>query len=368
MSYTNSKLATYKKLSPNHSGKRTHAIDRITPHCVVGQLSAETVASIFVPTSRQASCNYAIGYDGKVALIVEEKNRSWCSSSSANDQRAVTIEVASDLKHPYAMKDAAYQKLIDLCEDICKRYKKTKLIWIADQSKALSYTPKSNEMQLTVHRWFANKACPGDWLFNRLDDVAAEVTKRLTPATKPATKKVSITKQPKAVTVAEGKTAKVTFTASGSGLTYKWYYKNKGATKFSLTNTFKSNTYSVTMNSTRAGRQIYCVVTDKNGNTAKTNTVTIDMKKPAVKEKKAKDYAESFSNKIAGRYKTIAGLNIRTGAGTSKAILGTLPKGTKVECFGYYTKTKNVNWYYVTATAGGVNYTGFVSSNYLTKA
>lgn len=366
MAYTNSSLATYKKLSPNHSGKRTHAIDRITPHCVVGQLSVESIAGCFASTSREASCNYGIGKDGRIGLIVEEKNRSWCTSSASNDQRAITVEIASDLKHPYAMNDVAYKKFIDLCVDICKRYKKTKLVWISDKAKALAYTPKSNEMQLTVHRWFANKACPGDWLFSRLDTVAAEVTKRLAPAVKP----VKITKQPVSVTVAEAKTAKVTFTASGTGLTYKWYYKNKGDKKFSLTKSFTSNTYKVAMNGDRAGRQLYCVVTDKYGNTAKTNTVTINMKaapKPITKEKKAKDVAQSFNKSVAGCYKTTAKLNIRSGAGTLKTILGTLPKGTKVECFGYYTITKSVKWLYVVATSNGVKYTGFISSNYLTK-
>ena len=103
MTYTNSSLVSYTKLSPNHSGQRTHSIDRITPHCVVGQCSVETLGNIFLPTSRQASCNYGIGVDGRVGMYVEEKNRSWCSSSSANDQRAVTIECASDTTEPYAI-------------------------------------------------------------------------------------------------------------------------------------------------------------------------------------------------------------------------------------------------------------------------
>lgn len=183
MAYTNSSLATYKKLSPNHSGKRTHSIDRITPHCVVGQLSVESIANCFASTSSQASSNYAIGKDGRIGLIVEEKNRSWCTSSNANDQRAITVEIASDTKHPYTMNTAAYNKLIELCVDICKRNGKTKLLWFSDKTKSLNYTPKSNEMVLTVHRWFANKSCPGDWLYSRLDDVATEVTKKLTKKT-----------------------------------------------------------------------------------------------------------------------------------------------------------------------------------------
>ena len=183
MAYTNSSLVSYTKLSPNHSGKRTHSIDRITPHCVVGQLSAESICGCFTSTSRQASCNYGIGTDGRVSLCVEEKNRSWCSSSNANDQRAVTIECASDMKAPYAMNRKVYESLIKLCTDICNRNGKKKLLWLGSKSKALNYSPKSDEMVITVHRWFANKSCPGDWLYSRLDDLAEKVTKNLSGTT-----------------------------------------------------------------------------------------------------------------------------------------------------------------------------------------
>lgn len=169
-------MVAYTRLSPNHSGQRTHSIDRITPHCVVGQLSAESICGCFTSPSRQASCNYGIGTDGKVSLCVEEKNRSWCSSSNANDQRAVTIECASDKTEPYAMNSSVYDSLIKLCTDICKRNGKKKLLWLGDRNKTLNYTPKSDEMVLTVHRWFANKSCPGDWLYARLGDLAAKVT------------------------------------------------------------------------------------------------------------------------------------------------------------------------------------------------
>ena len=179
MAYTNSSLVSYTKLSPNHSGQRTHSIDRITPHCVVGQLTAESICGCFTSPSREASCNYGIGKDGKIALCVEEKNRSWCSSSSANDQRAVTIECASDLNHPYAMTTAVYNSLVKLCTDICKRNGKKKLLWLRDKTKTLNYSPKSDEMVLTVHRWFANKSCPGDWLYSRLGDLASRVTATL---------------------------------------------------------------------------------------------------------------------------------------------------------------------------------------------
>ena len=176
---SNSPLVSYTKLSPNHSGQRTHAIDRITPHCVVGQCSVETLGNIFAPTSRQASCQYGIGVDGRVGMYVEEKNHSWCSSSNENDQRAVTIECASDTTHPYAFKDVVYNKLIELCVDICKRNGKKKLLWLGDKTKTLNYNPAADEMVLTVHRWFANKSCPGDWMYSRMGDLASKVTAKL---------------------------------------------------------------------------------------------------------------------------------------------------------------------------------------------
>ena len=179
MGYTNSSMVVYTKLSPNHSGQRTMAIDRITPHCVVGQCTAEGLGDWFMNTGIQASSNYGIDKDGRVALYVEEKNRSWCSSSGANDQRAITIECASDTSEPYAFRDVVYKKLIELCIDICKRNGKNKLIWFGDKDKTLNYTPKSGEMILTVHRWFANKSCPGNWMYARMGDLASKVTAAL---------------------------------------------------------------------------------------------------------------------------------------------------------------------------------------------
>ena len=153
MAYTNSKLVVYTKLSPNHSGQRTHSIDRISPHCVVGQVTAESLGNNFSKSSYRASSNYGVDKDGRVGLYVEEKNRSWCTSSNANDQRAVTIECASDTKSPYRMNDAVYETLIKLCADICRRNGKKKLIWFGDKNKSLNYAPKSDEMVITVHRW-----------------------------------------------------------------------------------------------------------------------------------------------------------------------------------------------------------------------
>ena len=183
MRYTNSSMVAYTKLSPNHSGQRTHAIDRISPHCVVGRCTAEGLGDWFAKTSTQASSNYGIDKNGRVGMYVEEKNRSWCTSSNANDQRAITIECASDNTEPYAMNSKVYDMLIKLCTDICKRNGKKKLLWFADKDKSLNYAPKSDEMVITVHRWFANKSCPGNWLYARLGDVASKVTANLSGTT-----------------------------------------------------------------------------------------------------------------------------------------------------------------------------------------
>ena len=173
----------YKKLSPNHSGKRTHSIDRITPHCVVGQLSVEQLGDIFASPARRASSNYGIGADGCIGVYVEEDNRSWCSSNEGNDQRAITIKCASDTKEPYAFNDAVYKALIKLCIDICKRHGKKKLLWLGSKVVTLNYNPKPDEMVLTVHRWFAAKSCPGDWMYERMGDLAAKVTAALSTLT-----------------------------------------------------------------------------------------------------------------------------------------------------------------------------------------
>lgn len=177
----NSSLVNCTVKSPNHSGKRTHTIDRITPHCVVDQLTAEGIGRCFRSTAVGASCNYGIGKDGKVVLVVDEDKRSWCSSSKDNDQRAVTIECASDKTAPYAFNDKVYNKLIDLCVDICNRNGKKKLLWLGDKNKSLNYKPAADEMVLTVHRWFKNKACPGDWMYSRMGDLAEKVTAKLNP-------------------------------------------------------------------------------------------------------------------------------------------------------------------------------------------
>lgn len=169
MAYTNSSLVSVKKLSPNHSGLRTHAIDTITIHCMAGQMTAAACGELFASASVEASSNYGVGPDGKIGLYVEEKNRSWCTSNGENDNRAITIEVASDDFHPYAVKAAAYEATIKLVADICIRNGIKQLKWTTNKYDRMHHV---NGCNMTVHRDYANKACPGDYLYNRMGEIA----------------------------------------------------------------------------------------------------------------------------------------------------------------------------------------------------
>lgn len=185
---SNSKLISYTKISPNRTSPRNHKIDTVTIHCVVGQCSVETLGNIFTPTSRQASCNYGIGADGRIGMYCEEKDRSWCSSNAANDNRAITIEVASDTKHPYAVNAKAYAALIDLLVDICKRNGIPRLVWSTSKADRVNH---KNGCNMTVHRDYANKSCPGEYLYSRHAQIASEVNKRLgSTNTRPQPEKV----------------------------------------------------------------------------------------------------------------------------------------------------------------------------------
>ena len=168
---SNSPLISYTKISPNRNSPRKRKIDTITIHCFVGQVTVERMGVSFGSKSAEKSCNYGIGLDGRIGMYVEEKDRSWCSSNRDNDHRAITIECASDSKSPYAINDKVYRSLVNLCADICKRNNIKELKWKADKS----LIGKPEEQNMTVHRWFANKSCPGPYIYERLGQIANEV-------------------------------------------------------------------------------------------------------------------------------------------------------------------------------------------------
>lgn len=200
--YTNSPLVSYTRISPNRNSPRNHVIDTITIHCVAANCSVERLGQIFAPESRQASSNYGVGYDGKIGMYCEEKDRSWCSSSAVNDNRAITIEVATENKEPYAANEAAYNATIELVADICKRNGIKKLVWSTDKNTRVNHL---NGCNMTVHRDYANKSCPGTYLYERMGDIAAKVNAKLGVAPEPTPNPGTDTK---VVTYYKVKTAK----------------------------------------------------------------------------------------------------------------------------------------------------------------
>lgn len=271
---SNSPLVDYEKISPHRTSPRNHKIDKITIHHAAGKASVEGLGSTF--RTRKASANYGIGTDGRVGMYVEEKDRSWASSSKANDHRAVTIECAnSAVNSKWPVSDKVIAKLIDLCVDICQR----------NGIEELNYTGNKNG-NLTMHSFFTATTCPGPYLKSKFPYIAEQVNKRL---------------------------------------------------------------------------GILEEIPEKTEETTPEN-------KEETKAVKATEAAKCFDSSVAGTYKvTASALNVRNGAGTSKKKLCSIPKGTKVKCYGYYTNNLGVKWLYIQFAYDGVQYTGFASSKYLVK-
>lgn len=189
-----SKLTVFEQISPHQSTRKSDTIDHVAIHCVVGQCSAEALGALFAIESTKASSNYGVDKDGRVGLYVDESKRAWTTGgydAGGNpirvngicgtdiDHRAITIEVASDTKAPFAITNAAYEGLIELLVDICTRHPSIgRLRWQGD--KAMVGQP--DKQNIAVHRWFAYKSCPGDYIYERLGDIAAEVNRRLDAA------------------------------------------------------------------------------------------------------------------------------------------------------------------------------------------
>lgn len=355
MAYSNSSLAKAKYLSPNHSGTRNHSIDRITPHCVVGQLTGAGIGGCFKSTSRQASCNYGIGTAGDIVLIVEEKNRSWCSSSAANDNRAVTIECASNTTHPYAMNSAVYNSLVKLCVDICRRNGKNKLLWLGSANATLNYAPKSNEMVLSAHRWFKNKACPGDWLYSRFGSLASTVTSQLggvapKPAPTPAPSNLNKSTKWVGEVTTNGLNVR-----TGAGSNYSrlsaWPQLGKG----NLVGVCDSRKAS------DGGTWYYIIIAEKYYGWVNASYIKKKGSSPAPAPKPS-------GYKVWVGKVTASSLNVRTGAGTNYGNLKAWPrlgKNNLVDVIGESKAKDGSKWYKIRIANKHV---GYVHSAYLKKA
>lgn len=162
-------------ISPN-CRPRTHPVDTITIHCMAGDLTVEQCGRMFANPETEASSNYGIDSKGRIGLYVPEDYRSWCSSNRDNDDRAITIEVANNGGPPdWPVSEKAYAALIELLVDVCRRHGIPKLLWKNDPY-LIGHVWEQN---MTLHRWFAAKACPGEYLYRRHYDIAARVNERL---------------------------------------------------------------------------------------------------------------------------------------------------------------------------------------------
>lgn len=324
---SNSSLICYKNISPNKTSPRNHEIDTISIHCMAGQLSVETCGELFAAPSRNASSNYGIGPDGRIGMYVEEKDRSWCTSSRSNDNRAITIEVASDSSHPYKVTDKAYNSLIDLLVDICKRNNIKKLLWKNDKS-LIGDVSKQN---MTVHMWFKNKACPGQYLLDKHSEIAKVVNKRLGSNTDDTPAKVDPVDEGKKADFYVEITTKILNVRSGPG------------TKYAVVKTVSK------------GRKCHIVATSGNWGKLKSGSGWISISDKYVKkvdntnDTPAKEDKNAPKYTVGKSYKLQKELNVRTGAGTKypkkkhyqlttsgqshdKDKDGALDKGTVVTC------------------------------------
>ena len=349
MGFTNSSLVSYTKISPNRTKNRNHAIDTVTVHCVVGQCSVETLGNIFAPTSRQVSSNYGIGYDGRIGMYVEEKDRSWCSSNAANDHRAITIEVASDTTHPYAVKDKALAALIDLLVDICQRNNIKKLVWSTNKSDRVNH---KNGCNMTVHRDYANKSCPGDYLYNKHGYIAEQVNKRLGVTTTPTTP---------APTTPAPITPTVTTITAGTKLTLKsvaLYTSSGTATKAAT----RSGTYYVWSKDVINNR---IRITNSTANVGKLGQVTgwisyADAKNAAGVSSSATTTFTPYKVKV-----TASSLNIRKGAGTNYGIRGSIKDKGVYTIVGESSGTGATKWGLLKSYEK--NRDGYISLDYVKK-
>lgn len=175
MAEVDSKLASEFRASPHYRKGRDHPLTRVTIHHAVMVGNARMVAASFRGT-RNASATYAIGTDGSIVQCVSEADTPWTSNSHDNDTRAITIEVANtSTKDPWPVGAETMEALIRLLVDICQRN---------SGIGRLRYTGDTSG-NLTMHRWFHNTQCPGTYLAERFEQIAAEVNKRLDAANVP---------------------------------------------------------------------------------------------------------------------------------------------------------------------------------------
>ena len=216
------------------------------------------------------------------------------------------------------MNNAVYASLVKLCIDICQRNGKRKLLWLGDKNKTLNYTPAADEMVLTVHRWFANKSCPGDWLYACLGDLAAKVTAALggssssgmqATALKNLTEAEAVAKIGPLFTANQKTTGILACVSMAQFILESGYGKSELAQNanncFGMKTSLSGNSWS---GSSWDGKSIYTKKTQEQNEDGTMVTITADFRKYACVEDSIADHAAYLIGAMNGSKKRYEGL------------------------------------------------------------
>lgn len=329
---TKSSLCTYTNLTSNRStGRGGNKVCKITPHYMCAHWTGKQCADYFASTSRQASSNYCIGYNGDIAMSVDENNRAWTSSSGWNDRQAITIECANNSDS--SLTTATWNSLVNLCVDICKRY-----------GFRLSYTGNKNG-SLTEHRMFASTDCPGAWLHANMSRLASEVNAILDGGSAPASNTGSTTGTTSSEHTGTGfggtytcmvDKLNVRDAPSLSGSVVASYSKGMTVT---LDDWYKSADGYIWGRYTGAssGLKRYVAVGKPTGGVAADDFL--------IKGGTVSTSNGSGSRLTAGTYKVLVDkLNVRNGASTSAAVRASYSKGQTVRLDGTFKTADGYIW------------------------
>lgn len=364
----NSKLATKEILLKNCNEVRKNKILKITPHHMAGVLSTQDYVA--VANTRKGSANYSIDKNGVIAQHVPESGRSWCTNSPENDNQAITIEVSnSAIGEPWPISDTNFDKLVDLCVDICQRNGIEKLVWTGDKTG-----------NLTTHDMFYATECPGPYLKAKMPELASKVNARLEQP-KEEIKMESIDVVANRVIRGDygnGEERKKRLTELGydPAVVQKRVDEILAATKAaqapkkSIEEIAKAvirgdyGNGAERKNKLNAEGYRYDEVQKKVDEILAAQNAT----KPVTENKATKlAAAHSFNaGKYAGTYMVMPSMgNVRLVPGnmSKAAVLTQFPTKTKVQCYGYYEKVGNEIWLLIQAKG----FTGFMSTSILRK-
>ena len=278
-------------------GRNGYKICKFTPHHMAGKLTGAQCARLFQASSRNASANYCIGYDGEIVGNVDENNRAWTSSNRTNDFQAITVEVANSTLGPnWEISEKAWDALIKLGVDVCKRH-----------GFRMEYNSQPSG-SLTRHNMFANTNCPGPYLQGRFNELAKAINDKLD------SKDTSGDNTPYQGTTETNYMLKVTADVLN--------IRQGPGTNYGIASSIKDKgTYTIVKESQGPGATLWGKLKSGAG------WISLDYT-----DKKSTGTTSGFK---LGLYvvNTPSGLNVRKGPGTSNEIIKTYKNGTRFDTY-----------------------------------